>query len=225
MRPLKTSITAIIILSASACFAQVGQQTDTSKAPVKELAKVETEASYPGGNDAWKVFIEKNIQINVPLKNKAPIGKYPAVVEFIVDKDGAVSNVTAVTKFDYGMEDELIRVIEKSGKWSPAMQNGKPLKAYRKQPVTFLVESPDFKINTTEPYTLFTNTDNEVTVTAKKIKAADLSITVSGGKVISSGNGTFIVRVSKPGRVTIEIVNNKKDDKEIGVVSFEVKAK
>ncbi len=225
MQLLKTSITAIIILSASACFAQASQQHDTSKATVKELAKVETEASYPGGSEAWKKFLEKNLQPNVPGKNKAPIGKYPAAVMFIVDKDGSINDIKAVTKFDYGMEDELIRVIEKSGKWNPAIQNGKPIKAFRNQPVTFLVESPDFKITTAEPYTLFTNTDNEITVTAKKIKAADLSINVSGGKMISSKAGTFIVRINKPGRVTIEIVNNKKDDNEIGVASFEVKGK
>jgi hypothetical protein len=123
------------------------------------------------------------------------------------------------------MEEEVIRVIERSGKWTPALQNGKPLKAYRKQPITFLLTSADFEITTPEPYTLFANMDNEITVTAKKIKPADISITVQGGKAKPVSEGKFIVRVSKAGRVIIEIVNNKKDDKEIGVASFEVKAK
>jgi protein TonB len=37
------------------------------------------------------------------------------------------------------MEEEVMRVIQKSPKWRPAMQNGKPVKAYRKQPITFVV--------------------------------------------------------------------------------------
>lgn len=221
MYPFKALLTVYIILSSLAVHAQ----TDTLKTNIKEFAAVEVEASYPGSSEAWQKFLQKNLNSNVPNKNNAPIGKYTAVVSFMVDKDGLPASIKPVTNFGYGMEEELLRVIERSGKWSPAMQNGKPVKAYRKQPITFLLESADFEITTAEPYTLFTNMDNELTVTAKKIKPADISIIVSGGKATPAPDGKFIVRVSKPGRVTILIVNNKKEDKEIGQASFEVKAK
>jgi hypothetical protein len=39
------------------------------------------------------------------------------------------------------MEAEVIRVIKKSGKWIPATMKGKPVKAYRKQPITFIVDA------------------------------------------------------------------------------------
>ena len=83
----------------------------------------------------------------------------------------------------------MLRVITKSGKWSPASQDGKPVRAYRKQPLTFLVSSGDFTITSPQPYTLFTNTDNEITVTARKIKPADININVPGGKAIALGEG------------------------------------
>lgn len=38
------------------------------------------------------------------------------------------------------MEDEAIRVLKKSKKWLPAVQNGRKVKAYRKQPITFVIE-------------------------------------------------------------------------------------
>ena len=38
------------------------------------------------------------------------------------------------------MEEEVMRIIKKGPKWIPAMQNGRPVNAYRRQPVTFMVE-------------------------------------------------------------------------------------
>jgi protein TonB len=38
------------------------------------------------------------------------------------------------------MEDEAVRVLKKAAKWEPAIQNGHQVKAYRRQPITFVVE-------------------------------------------------------------------------------------
>ncbi len=61
------------------------------------------------------------------------------MVQFIIEKTGDISIGKAVTNSGYGMEEELIRVIKKSPKWFPAIQFSKPVKAYRRQPVTFVV--------------------------------------------------------------------------------------
>ena len=225
MPAFKTLVTYFLLLSSSFSFSQVVSQQDTVKLNSKEFTRVEIEASYPGGVEAWKKFLEKNLDASVTAKNKAPIGKYSAIANFMIDKDGSITEIKALTKFGYGMEDEILRAISKSGKWTPASQDGKPVRAYRIQPFTFVVGSGDFTITNTEPYTLFTNLDNEITVTARKIKPADININVSGGKAIALGEGKFIIKINKPGRVIIEIVNSKKDDKLIGEASFEVKAK
>ena len=223
MLSLKAFLTCFLLILASSSLPQA--VPDTTQLNSKEFTKVEIEASYPGGVAAWKKFMEKNLDASVTAKNEAPVGKYSAMAIFIVDTDGSLSDVKALTKFGYGIEEEMLRVINKSGKWTPASQDGKPVKAYRKQPLTFIVDSGDFTITSTEPYTLFTNMDNEITVTARKIKTADININVPGGKAIALGGGKFIVKTNKPGRVIIEIVNSKKDDKLIGEASFEVKAK
>jgi protein TonB len=62
------------------------------------------------------------------------------VVQFIVAKDGTVSDIKALTRYGYGMEQEVVRIIKKSPKWSPAQQNGRTVNAYRKQPITFVVQ-------------------------------------------------------------------------------------
>jgi periplasmic protein TonB len=61
-------------------------------------------------------------------------------VQFIVGYDGTISNIEATTNHGYGMEKEVIRVIRKCPKWIPAEQHGRKVKAYRRLPVTFLVE-------------------------------------------------------------------------------------
>jgi protein TonB len=57
----------------------------------------------------------------------------------VVDKEGNISDLRALTNHGYGMEQEAVRVIQKGPKWTPAQQNGRHVKAYRKQPITFQV--------------------------------------------------------------------------------------
>jgi protein TonB len=107
----------------------------------KIFDKVEIEASFPGGDSKWRQYLERNANGQVATDNSAPGGTYTTVVQFVVDKEGNISDVRALTNHGYGMEEEAIRVIKKGPKWSPAIQNGRQVKAYRKQPITFRVES------------------------------------------------------------------------------------
>lgn len=101
------------------------------------FTKVEVDAKYPGGMSAWKLFLERNLRGDVASENGAPAGRYTVIVQFVVDVAGNVSDVKAVSNAGYGMEAEAIRVLKRSGKWIPAIQNGREVKAYRKQPITF----------------------------------------------------------------------------------------
>src|SRR5215831_11776721 len=106
----------------------------------KIFEKVEIEASFPGGDAAWKKFLERNLRADVATENGAPAGQYTVWVQFVVDKEGNVSDVKALTSHGYGMEDEAVRVIKKGPQWKPAIQNGRNVKAYRRQPITFQIE-------------------------------------------------------------------------------------
>lgn len=107
----------------------------------KIFDKVEIEASFPGGDSKWRQYLERNANGQVATDNGAPEGTYTTVVQFVVDKEGNISDVRSLTNHGYGMEEEAIRVIKKGPKWNPAVQNGRQVKAYRKQPITFRVES------------------------------------------------------------------------------------
>lgn len=130
------------------CTNAQGQQTsptDTSHnnstvtADGKVFNKVEIEAEFPGGTQAWGNYLRQNLHANVPVKKKAPAGTYTVVIRFIVSANGSITDVVAETNHGYGMENEVMRIIKKGPKWLPAQQGGKNVNAYRRQPVTFAV--------------------------------------------------------------------------------------
>jgi protein TonB len=105
----------------------------------KIFEKVEVEAEFPGGQSAWRRYLERNLNAQVPSDAGAPIGQFTVIVKFIVDKQGNISDVKALTNHGYGMEEEAVRAIKRGPKWKPAIQNGRNVNAYRQQPITFVV--------------------------------------------------------------------------------------
>jgi periplasmic protein TonB len=120
--------------------------TQIIETPVKKeededriFTKVENEAAFPGGDGAWKRYLEKNLNADTPVDNGAPAGPYQVVVQFIVSKDGSISDVKALSEHGYGMEAEAVKIIKKGPAWQAALQNGRNVNAYRKQQITFVV--------------------------------------------------------------------------------------
>ena len=99
---------------------------------------IEFEAQFPGGMAAWARFLNKNLHFPDDAQNNGIQGK--VVVQFVVDREGNVSDVEAISGPEQGgLREEAVRVIKKSGKWVPGNQNGKAVKSYKRQPVTFQI--------------------------------------------------------------------------------------
>jgi periplasmic protein TonB len=101
---------------------------------------VEIDAKFIGN---WENFLRRNLNPDFIVSNGAPAGRYTVRIQFIVDKEGNVSDIKALTNHGFGMEEEAIRVIKKATKWEPAIQNGYKVKAYRTQPITFEILDED----------------------------------------------------------------------------------
>jgi hypothetical protein len=219
-----TAIFLLITGFTNTSFSQTDATKDTIPDP-RIFEKVEVEASYPGGEQAWRSFLERNLNANAPVDNGAPSGMYTVWVQFIVDKNGAVSEITPLTKMGYGMENEVMRIMKKAGNWQPATQNGRTVKAYRKQPVTFIVEDDGINVTTKEQYVLFKNSDNEVSISVNKVKTEYLSITVTHATAKKTSDGNFVIQIgniSTNERVLMNIYNEKKN-KLLSSMSFEVR--
>ncbi|MGV3765311.1 MAG: energy transducer TonB [Chitinophagaceae bacterium] len=104
----------------------------------KVFQKVEIESKYPGGPSAWARYLNRFLRYPDRAVEDGIQGT--VVIQFIVDREGKVSEVTALNDPGGGLAEEAIRIIKKSGTWEPAIQNGRKVKSYKKQPITFKLE-------------------------------------------------------------------------------------
>ncbi len=115
---------------------------ETPKKPEEDYEKifvsVQIESEYPGGKAAWMRYLNKNFRYPQEAMDNGIQGS--VMVQFIVDKEGIVSNVEAVSGPNE-LKEEAVRVIKKSGKWNPAIQNGRQVKSYKRQSVLFQLQS------------------------------------------------------------------------------------
>ena len=102
--------------------------------PDKIFTKVEQEAQFPGGQNAWVNYITGQVMASQDSIGNNDFGT--CIVKFIVTKDGSVSNVEATTMKGSQLAKIAVAAIRKGPKWQPAMQNGHKVNAYRLQPVT-----------------------------------------------------------------------------------------
>ena len=116
-----------------------------SKDTVGIFDKVEVEAQFTGGENAWRSFLMKNLELDeitnkVKFPKRQKVFQQTVIVKFIVCTDGSLCEIEAENKVNPLIKAEAERVIKISPNWVPAMQNGKPVKAYRRQPITFFIE-------------------------------------------------------------------------------------
>lgn len=102
--------------------------------------RAQEEATFPGGNMGWARYVQKAVGAFNPGENGASKGTHRVIVKFTIDTDGHISEVTPETNFGYGMENKAVEIITKGPDWIPAKRFGRPVKAFRRQPLTFVVE-------------------------------------------------------------------------------------
>ncbi|MFT3948736.1 MAG: energy transducer TonB [Agriterribacter sp.] len=105
------------------------------------LITVQIQARFPGGDEAWRKYISKEIERHTDeLQEDGKAGT--CIVQFIVDKDGKISDVEALTMKGTKLAELCVNAVRKGPDWAPAENNGMKVKAYRKQPVTFRIGEP-----------------------------------------------------------------------------------
>lgn len=77
--------------------AQQAVSTPSTEYDDKVFTKTQQAAQFPGGAEAWIRYLQRNLEANAPALDRAPAGQYPVIVQLIVDKEGNVSNVSAIS--------------------------------------------------------------------------------------------------------------------------------
>ncbi|HUS00708.1 MAG TPA: energy transducer TonB [Chitinophagaceae bacterium] len=104
------------------------------------FSREEVEASFPGGDAAWSRYIRDVIMQNIDAITRDKQSG-TCRVRFIVDKDGNVKNPEALTMKGSVLAEVAVKALKNGPKWRPAIQYGKPVNAYREQPVTFTIQN------------------------------------------------------------------------------------
>ena len=96
----------------------------------------EKEAEFKG-KEKWGSFL------GTAMTNLAPKAYWngefwgTVMVSFAIDTDGSVVDVSIWSSTESRLNDAAINIIKSSPKWEPAIQYNRPVKAFRKQPMTF----------------------------------------------------------------------------------------
>mgnify|MGYP002233949735 CR=1 FL=1 len=90
---------------------------------------------FPGGSAELLKYLSTHIKYPTMSQEMGSQGR--VIVQFVVDKDGSITNPTVVRGVDAYLDKEAIRVISGMPKWKPGVQNGKKVRVKYTVPVMF----------------------------------------------------------------------------------------
>ncbi len=102
------------------------------------IAMVEQKPEFPGGDAAMYKWLGDNIVYPSAASEEGVQGR--VVVEFVVGKDGSITNVRIVRSRHPALDKEALRVVKSMPKWVPGRNNGQPVKVTYTLPVTFKLQ-------------------------------------------------------------------------------------
>jgi len=111
-----------------------GQEGTASDEP---FVLVEVMPSFKGGGiEKFRGWVQSRTTYPQAAIDKKIKGK--VYLTFIVEKDGSVSNVTVVKGVDPLLDDEAVKAISESPKWTPGLQRGEPVRVRYSIPLNFM---------------------------------------------------------------------------------------
>ena len=90
---------------------------------------------FPGGMDSLQAFLAKEIQYPQVARDYGITGT--VLVEFVVEKDGQVTNAKVKVPLFPECDKEAVRGVMSMPKWKPGKNMGKPVRCFYQVPVTF----------------------------------------------------------------------------------------
>jgi protein TonB len=107
--------------------------------PDQIFTKVEIEAKVDPKQ--WRRHLESQLQryIEDAASQGMSPGQYTVSVRFLVERDGSIADVQALNDPGYGLGKGAVEVVKKGPKWEAGVQNGRPVRSYHTQPITFVI--------------------------------------------------------------------------------------
>jgi protein TonB len=114
--------------------ADISQVTEASNSN-EIFTAVEIAPAFPGGLDKFGKFLHDHIRYPAVAKENNVTGR--VFIQFVVEKDGSLTDLKILRDPGSGLGDEALRVLKSSPHWTPGIQNGKPVRVQYTVPVNF----------------------------------------------------------------------------------------
>jgi len=102
---------------------------------VRTYTKREELPLFEGGQKGFIKYLNSELKYPKDDRKKKIQGR--VVVQFIVERDGTLNNIMALTHVSPDIDQEAIRVFQNSPKWKPGLQYGFPVRAQFTVPINF----------------------------------------------------------------------------------------
>lgn len=99
---------------------------------------VEVQPEFPGGNTAMMKYLSDNIKYPVIAQENGIQGR--VITNFVVERDGSITDVQVVRGVDPSLDKEAVRVIQSMPKWKPGKQRGSTVRVRFTLPVVFRLQ-------------------------------------------------------------------------------------
>ena len=104
------------------------------------LDVVDQMPEYPGGLSELMKFLSMNIRYPKTAQKAGVEGR--VIAQFVVGKDGSVSNIKVVRHVNQELDAEAVRVISTMPNWKPGIKNGVPVRVRYTLPISFRLNKP-----------------------------------------------------------------------------------
>ena len=102
---------------------------------VNEIDKVDEKPSFPGGESAMKSYLNSTLKYPIDAQENGVQGR--VIVQFIIEKDGSISDVKISESVNPSFDREALRVVKAMPKWNPGKLQGIPARVKNEVPVVF----------------------------------------------------------------------------------------
>ena len=134
-RVLLSTLLPFFFIIAANC-----QVTKSKKSGTDDHVFEKIEINAHTNQKQWTDHIHKGIQLPDSMTRLIPAGTYSIKVQFVVDIHGNLGRIEALNDPGYGLAKKAVSIIsDYKGKWQPANQCGKNVKAYREEVITFVI--------------------------------------------------------------------------------------
>ena len=220
---------ALLLITANSMYAQTNetqQETTPPQEPQKKestsneiFVVVEQQPEFPGGTKGLMEWLGANIQYPKEAHEKGIEGR--VIVNFVVEKDGSVSDVNVVRGQDPLLDAEATRVVPLMPNWTPGLQRGERVRVRYTLPIVFRIPPIDTKGSFVIGHKQSTNDDdNELIVmqgsgSMKDVTPQTLSLKFGKDKPIYVLDGERVEEIESIDPKNIESISVLKNESSI----------